>query len=152
MTQPIAPPPPPPAGTPPAGNPRQMVDGPAIGLIVTGVIGILLGLLSLLSHLVGFGMSSLGNELGDYGGYERYASFMSGSVGIFFAFVGLGISAFVIWAALKMRNLENRVLAIVASVLAMVPCLGPCCLIGIPVGIWSLVVLLKPEVQQAFVS
>jgi len=41
---------------------------------------------------------------------------------------------------------------VVASILAMVPCISPCCLLGIPIGIWALVVLMKPEVQQAFVS
>ena len=51
-----------------------------------------------------------------------------------------------------MRSLEKRTMAVVASIVAMIPCIGPCCLIGIPIGIWSLVVLMKPEVQQAFVS
>ena len=33
----------------------------------------------------------------------------------------------------------------------MVPCLA-CCLVGLPVGIWSLVVLLNAEVKAAFKS
>ena len=152
MTQPTAPPPPPPTGPTPTVNARQQVEGPAIGLIITGGLGVLLKLVSLLLNLVGVGASGLSSELGDLGGYDRYMSFMGGRIGVFFAFVALGVSAFVIWAALKMRNLEKRTMAVVASVLAMIPCLGPCCLVGIPIGIWSLVVLMKPEVQQAFVS
>jgi hypothetical protein len=152
MTQPTAPPPPPPTGPTPTVNARQQVEGPAIGLIITGAVGILLGAGSLLLNLVGIGASGLSSELGDYGDYDRYASFASSGMGIFFAFIGLCVSAFVIWAALKMKNLENRTLAVVASIVAMIPCLGPCCLIGLPIGIWSLVVLMKPEVQQAFVS
>ena len=37
-----------------------------------------------------------------------------------------------------------------ASILAMIPCLSPCCLIGLPIGIWALVILMKPEVKAAF--
>jgi len=152
MTQPTAPPPPPPTGPTPTVNARQQVEGPAIGLIITGAVGILLEAASLLLNLIGVGASGLSSELGDLGEYDRYMSFMGGSMGIFFAFVGLLVSVFVIWAALKMRSLEKRTMAVVASIVAMIPCLGPCCLIGIPIGIWSLVVLMKPEVQQAFVS
>jgi hypothetical protein len=28
--------------------------------------------------------------------------------------------------------------------------LGPCCIVGIPFGIWAIVVLSKPEVKRAF--
>jgi hypothetical protein len=41
---------------------------------------------------------------------------------------------------------------VVTSIVAMVPCLGPCCIVGIPIGIWALVVLMKPEVKAAFTS
>ena len=32
----------------------------------------------------------------------------------------------------------------------MVPCISPCCLVGLPIGIWALVVLNKPEVKGSF--
>ena len=32
----------------------------------------------------------------------------------------------------------------------MVPCISPCCLLGLPFGIWALSVLNKPHVQAAF--
>ena len=37
-----------------------------------------------------------------------------------------------------------------ASILAVVPCVSPCCLVGLPIGIWALVVLSKPEVKSQF--
>jgi hypothetical protein len=37
-----------------------------------------------------------------------------------------------------------------AAILALVPCTSPCCLAGIPAGIWALVVLAKPEVKAGF--
>ena len=42
-------------------------------------------------------------------------------------------------------------LAVTAGVLVTIPCLtSPCCLLGLPFGIWSLVVLLNPEVKAGF--
>ncbi len=51
---------------------------------------------------------------------------------------------------MKMKKLESYGLAMAASIIAMIPCLSPCCLIGLPIGIWALVVLSKPEVKSAF--
>jgi hypothetical protein len=56
----------------------------------------------------------------------------------------------VIFAALKMKDLTQWSLAVAASILVMIPCISPCCLIGLPVGIWSLVVLMRPDVKAAF--
>jgi hypothetical protein len=38
----------------------------------------------------------------------------------------------------------------VASIFAMLPC-NPCCLLGLPIGIWALVVLSNEDVKDAFV-
>jgi hypothetical protein len=49
-----------------------------------------------------------------------------------------------------MKKLESYGLAMAASIIAMIPCVSPCCLLGLPIGIWALVVLMKPEVKSAF--
>jgi hypothetical protein len=63
-----------------------------------------------------------------------------------FPLVIYGLTVFGGW---KMRKLESLGLAITASILVMFPC-QMCCCLGLPVGIWSLVVLSKPEVKAAF--
>jgi len=60
----------------------------------------------------------------------------------------LGMSTLMLWGAAKMRQGEGYGLAILACILAMV--MAPANLIGLPVGIWALVVLLRPEVKAAF--
>jgi uncharacterized membrane protein YhaH (DUF805 family) len=152
MSEPLySPPPPPPIAPPPAGGGAlQQVQGPAIGLLVTAIIGIVLGLFSLLGNVFGIGMSGLQNIGGGSGATDRYMQYMSGGLGIVFAIIGLAISGFVIWAALQMKQLRNWNMAVAASVVAMIPCIGPCCVIGLPIGIWSLIVLMKPEVKAAF--
>jgi hypothetical protein len=41
-------------------------------------------------------------------------------------------------------------LAMTAAVLSSIPCCSPCYFLGMPFGIWALVVLFDTEVQQAF--
>jgi hypothetical protein len=53
-----------------------------------------------------------------------------------------------IYAALKMVRLEAYGAAIAASIFAML--VAPGSIIGFPIGIWSLVLLARPEVREAF--
>ena len=125
---------------------KEKVKGPAIGLIVAGGLGVAMALLNILSVFFGAAMSfnqyqSLQGQLG-----AAYYAVMGVSI-----VLGLGVSGFLIWAGLQMKELRNRTLCIVACILAMIPCLA-CCLVGLPVGIWGLVVLMNDEVKQAFTS
>jgi len=150
MSEPMySPPPPPPIAPPPAGpGAAQQVQGPALGLLITAGIAILFSLLGLVLNLFGIGMSGLSNLGGGAG--DQYARYFTGGLGIVSAIVCLAIFGFVAWAALQMKQLRGWTLAVVASVLALLPCFCPSCFVGIPVGIWSLVVLMKPEVKAAF--
>jgi hypothetical protein len=154
MSDPMYPPPPPssmPPPMPPMGGPSaaQQVQGPAIGLLVAGALGVVGALISLLMNILGTGMSAMpGMDVGgDAAG--RYMSMMSGGVGIVAALIGLGIYGFVIWGAMQMKQLRAWNMSMAASIGAMLPC-SCCCVIGLPIGIWALIVLLKPEIKSAF--
>ena len=58
------------------------------------------------------------------------------------------LSATMFLGAVKMRRLENYRLAFASSIIAMVA--SPGNIIGLPVGIWSLAVLSRREVKEAF--
>ena len=49
-------------------------------------------------------------------------------------------------------DLRGRGLAMTGSVLSMIPCLSGCCIVGLPVGIWALVVLNNPDVRAGFAA
>lgn len=150
MSEPMSPPPPPYTPPPPAGSgAAQQVQGPAIGLIVTAVVGGLLSIFSLLANVLGMGMASLDQYTADYE-WAQYA--FGGALGTVGALIGLAVAGFILWAAFQMKALRNWTVSLVASILAMIPCISPCCIIGLPIGIWALVVLLKPEVKAAFTS
>ncbi len=127
-------------------DPGGQISGPSIGLIITGVIGALFSMFALIA--LGIGMS-LGSLFGgqDFGWYE---DFYGGAIGMGSSFLGLLVAVFIIYAALKMKDLQQWNLAVVASILAMLPCINPCCIIGLPIGIWALVVLMRPDVKAAF--
>jgi hypothetical protein len=61
-------------------------------------------------------------------------------------------SCYVCWGAVQMKGLVNYSHARNAAIVACVPCVGPCCLIGIPFGIWALNVLGRSDVQNSFQS
>jgi hypothetical protein len=134
---------------PPSANASAQVNGPAMGLLVTGIVGALFACISLLMNVLGTGMSALPG-MGESSQQARYMSMMSGGVGILFAIIGLGVAGFMIWSARRMQRLEGWTTAVAASVVGMIPCISPCCIIGLPIGIWCLIVLMKPEVKGAF--
>jgi hypothetical protein len=75
----------------------------------------------------------------------------------YFTDLMLGIigGGFVIFGAIQMKNLQMWGVSLAACIVAMIPYLysGPCCcLFGMPVGIWGLVVLLNQDVKAAFRS
>jgi hypothetical protein len=65
--------------------------------------------------------------------------------------LGILVGGFIIFASMKMRQLQSWPMAVAASVVAMLPCLSPCCCIGLPIGIWALVVLFDQNVKASFV-
>ncbi len=68
---------------------------------------------------------------------------------IFFG-VDLVPNLFILIAAIGMIGLRWRGVTLTGSILAVIPCFSPCCLLGIPIGIWALVVLNQADVRQAF--
>ena len=64
--------------------------------------------------------------------------------------VGLAVSGFVAYAGWQMRQMQGWGLAMAGAIVAMIPCISPCCLLGIPIGIWAILVLIDDEVKQAF--
>ena len=142
-----------PPGLPGSGSSaaaREQVSAPAILLMVTAGLGVVMSLVGLAQAVMGG--NQLPPELFNDPNFEKYRPFLQGaqSVGGFSNVITLLLSGLTFFGALKMKNLENFGLSMAASIIAIIPCFGPCCCIGIPVGIWSLVVLNKPEVKSAF--
>lgn len=125
---------------------REQVQMPGTLLVVFGGLGAALQLLSLLLNVLGVGLGAMGQS--DAGG--QFANLFSGAMGIVMGIFGLLVAGLWIVGGLKMKDLSSYGLAMAAAVTAVVPCFTTCCCLNIPVGIWALVVLMKPEVKAAF--
>jgi len=131
---------------------RSRVSGPATGLLVTGIIGIVFQAAGLILNLTGIGFGAVpANPQGAPIDPNMMAMFQ-GTTAIVAAIVGCVIGIVIIFGAMKMKNLESYGLAMTSSILALIPCISPCCLLGLPFGIWALVVLSDAQIKQAFRS
>jgi hypothetical protein len=127
----------------------DQVNGPGIGLIVTGALDIVLSLLRAIMMLAGLSIGSMGmnnnNNVLPTGFFA-----LVGAFGIGTCVLGVIVGVLVLVGGLKMRKCESYGLCVASSILAMIPCLSICCVIGLPAGIWALVVISKAEVKAAF--
>jgi hypothetical protein len=123
---------------------------PAIGLIVTGSLNAIIGILVILSVLMQTLNGSLDRTFtsdaerqGFFAGF--YGSALAGVLSLIFAPI-------VIFGGIKMMKGKSRNLAICAAILATIP-LSSCCFVaGSIFGIWALVLLMKPDVKAFFQS
>ncbi len=129
----------------------DQVNGPGIGLIVAGALNILIGLARLvLSLFMGAIMGTMPAASGQDAEIQKIIAMASGTVGIVVGLVVLIMGGLTIFAGIKMRKLESYGLCMTGAILALIPCTFPCCVVGLPIGIWAIVVLSKNEVKSQF--
>jgi hypothetical protein len=127
------------------GDPAGQVSGPAIGLIVVAVLNFLSAAGSFAMPLFTAGLANMPNMP-----QQQFSMFFSTGAIVVSSIISLAVGVLILVGALKMKKLESHGLAVTASILAALPCTSGCCIIGLPVGIWALVILFRPEVKNAF--
>jgi hypothetical protein len=138
---------------------QELVSLPAILLMVLGGLTILSALWGLVSSIGGGNAAQMAqfNEMLNNpdlppqfkSAMSSYMNFATRS-GPFMSLFQLVLGGLMGFGGLKMKNLQSFPLAIAASIIAIVPCFNCCYCLGIPLGIWSLIVLNKAEVKTAF--
>jgi len=86
-------------------------------------------------------------------GFEEQITTIASSVGSFgYAanIIGLGVGIFLIWGCTQMMSAQKYGIAMTVAIISMIPCVAPCCILGIPFGIWALVVLSDTHVKALF--
>lgn len=106
---------------------QKRLQIPGIGLIIAGALGCLVPVFAMVMSV-----------LGQVAVLELVISGL-----------GVGVGLIVMAGALAMIKLRSHRLAVVSSIVAMLP-LSPGCLLGLPIGIWSVIVLNSDTVQTAF--
>jgi hypothetical protein len=135
-------------------DPTRQVAAPATALMVVGCLGIVANL------LVAVGLNAIRPSPGPAGRLagmddETFKQYERGRAAAplvdccVVAVPTLAVYPLVIVAGIRMRQLRSRGLAMVGAIMGMAPC-SPVLLLGLPVGVWSLVVLADPAVRAAF--
>ncbi len=148
---------------------ESKVSGPATALIVYGVISAILAFGSAsLSVLQIFGMNPIANnqqqqmeqmqgqmkaeEAEMLNNITNISNMVGGPIGAVTNTAVMIVGIFTVLAANKMKKLQGHTGAMVFSVLACIPCTSGCCLLGLPIGIWAIIVLVNADVKAAFTS
>lgn len=112
------------------------IKAPAIALMVVSILGLVVGSLGLIFDVFLIAVQGIAT-------LELIVRSLWGVLLLISA-------AFVLFGAIKMKNMKDYGVARAAAIVAIIPFVGPCCLIGIPFGIWAVIVLSKPHVRAAF--
>jgi len=137
------------------GDVSGKVTPPAICLMVAAGLNILTSLYLIfngVSATLLSGQIAKDIKTGSKTDAEAAGAIVSG-VGIGYVLWGvlaLLCAGVIILAGIKFKSLQSYNLVMAGTVLAMIPCTGPCCIVSLPLGIWALVVLMSPDVKAAF--
>lgn len=128
----------------------QLVKGPVIGLKVTAIVGLVLVAIGFVVNIMTLCGISIGMQQINDPQLQKLLGSLGGGLGIVQDIIGGVVGVIVLLGAARMQKLQNYQFALTASIVAMLPCISPCCVFGLPFGIWALVVLNKPEVKSQF--
>ena len=126
---------------------KSRVRWPATGLIVVGVLNALSGAVMVLGRLISL---VKGNERVIDEEYRRLGYELGSIVWPMLGLISLASSPLIIFGGLQMLGLRKYPIALLAALLAAIPITSFCCISGIPIGIWALIVLRNPEVRASF--
>jgi hypothetical protein len=127
---------------------KAKLQGPAIGMIVAAALGIAMWIFYFAVNVTTgpdeAGLPPAQNEAERMG---QIFGYWLGSVG--FPIIGTVFMIVILLGAWKMMRAESYGLALTASILSLLPCTA-CCVLGLPFGIWGLVVLNDANVKACF--
>jgi hypothetical protein len=136
------------------GNARR--EEVASRCLLPAIFLYILGTLSLLNHGGGVAMNAAGidtNPFAQNNANEAPEAKQARLIGtMVFACIFMGLDIAVLYGAFCLHRMTSHSAAMTAAIISCIPICSPCLVLGIPFGIWALVVLNKPEVKKAFLS
>jgi len=153
---------PPPLGSADVGSREmalQRIKIPAVALMAASILNIILALWDLIQMIftrpdlqqINSALDQLNNpQIEQFA--QKMIHLMYGPLGVVNILLELAVSVLILAGAKKMRSLQSYQFSLAAAGLSIVPCLTPCSgfLLGLAFGIWSLVVLRRPDVKSHF--
>ncbi len=122
---------------------RRLVRGPALALIALSIAAMLIDI-TIVQHAVFIDASLMLKEYGR----EKGMIWIAANVGCnSLLFV---VHLIVLAGAIKMLKLRAYSIAVTSAVVSLIPFCSPIVFLGVPFGIWALVVLSKNSVRDGF--
>ena len=122
-------------------DPAGRVSAPAIGLMAAGGLSAAFTLLWMLIFAIG-GTAVIADP-------EARDALPGIGVLLGFGAIKLVLDLLTLYAGWQMRQLRSWGICLAGSIAAMLPC-SVCCILGLPMGIWAVIVLIDNEVKRAF--
>ncbi len=130
-------------------RPIEEIQGPAKALMLVSIISIVLSSLGLIFELYLIGTY---DDMSRYHINTKWVQPKQVWTRFTFELIPVFVSAFVFFGASKMKKLQGFKVSRAAAMVACIPLLGPCLILGIPCGMWALSILSKPQVVNSFRS
>ena len=128
---------------------RRKLQLPATGLIIVGALNAMSGVLLILGRiasLVNGPQREITNE-------ARRLGYLTAIIFIpLVSLISILAAPVIIYGGIQMLKARRYSIALLAATLALVPLSSICCIPGIPIGIWALIVLRDPEVRACLES
>jgi hypothetical protein len=122
-------------------------------MIVIAGLDVAFAIVMLLLNVLGMSWLRMSEAMPGRWGDDVAEDMLAGGFVIMLCIVGILIDAVIILGANKMRNLDSYGFAVAAAILSVIPCFSsPCVVLGMPFGIWALVVLMNDDVRNAFLD
>ncbi len=139
---------------PPAGGPASAVVPPTERVRPPAIFLLILAVLDLVGNLFSLGLVLLADRLPLLLALEELQRTPTQKIWMLVSLpacvLGVLLAVLRLFGSIQMLRMRSHGLAMTTAILTLVPFTACCCLVNIPVGIWALVVLSKPEVKSAF--
>ena len=150
--------------SPPVGDPSsdrieamKLVKAPAMAIKVLAVVSLIFQLAALVIALFSLHPQTEKVPGGTFGFYNDITQSWANksasdtlSNTIFTTLVSLPFQALMYFGAASMQSLRRYNLSLVSIITSMIPCYWSLCGVGIPIGIWAIIVLNRKEIRTQF--
>jgi hypothetical protein len=127
---------------------QQKVQIPSICLMASAGVSILFDCIGSIMNIVSLASGSAPAFAS--ADSPAWVSTVAGWPNVVMGFLSMIVGGVIIFGGWKMKELKMYGLAMTASILALIPCVSPCCCLTLPFGVWSLIVLMNQDVKGAF--
>lgn len=133
------------------------ISAPGIALIIVAIVGLLVSIVFL--GLSIFQLFNINQQIAEIGRGRNLTSYQQGRVvGLYtghivrtvFLAINMLMQFLILAGGVCMITKRNYQIAMTASIVSLIPICSPVCVLGIPFGIWALVMLSNKNVKKSF--